>query len=144
MNKLDRLYIDDEDKELYEKIRNEIFKNKDNKDLFLFAMAKGFKVHKRSPLQKKFGFVRTEYLLPQDRALLNAIAIYEKGSEDVLLNEEEVFQIAEEYAHYGIQILKGELETSQFGSFDKKLEKELFELFQGLALDKNGEENPLS
>jgi len=126
----DRINIDKNDRELYDNLKKEkFFEGRENKEQFLFAMTIGFKNDVRRPLKTKEGFVRAEYLQPQDMALINALAMSKKGPE-VLSNKEEVFRIAEEYAHAGIKILADEIKSSSYGSFTKKFEKELFELFE--------------
>jgi len=126
----DRLSIDKADREYYEHaaIKNEVFKGRENKEQFLFAMAIGFKNQLSSPLDAREGFVRAEYLRPEDEALIDAVAIHHTGSADVLADREAVFRIAEEYAHAGIKLLYNKATSSQTGTFHKHLEKELFEL----------------
>jgi len=59
---------------------------------------------------------------------------------DVLMDDDEVFKIAEEYAHAGIRLLADEIKASSFGSFTKKFEKELFELLKEINKDSEYEE----
>jgi len=133
----DRINIDRKDKELYNEGLDPInwlkFRERGGKrtrkEQFLFAMAVGFKNRVRRPLETKEGFFLIKDLQPEDEALLNALAMFEKGVE-ILSNKEEVFKIAEEYAHAGIKILVDEIKSSPFGSVDKKFEKELFDLFE--------------
>lgn len=131
----DRLSIDRADRELYEHdaIKSEILKGRENKEQFLFAMAIGFKNQVRRPLDAREGFVRAEYLRPEDEALIDAVAIHDTGSADVLADREAVFRIAEEYAHAGIRLLYDRATSSQPGSFYKQLEKDLFELLDALG-----------
>ena len=127
----DRINIDKNDRELYDKLE-EIFQGRTRKEQFLFAMAIGFKNDVRRPLKTKEGFFLIKDLRPEDDALINALGMYKKGTE-VLSNKEEVFRIAEEYAHAGIKILADEVKSSSFGSFTKKFEKELFELWYNIV-----------
>lgn len=129
----DRIYIDKNDRELYNKLEDDIFKGKTRKEEFLLAMAIGFKNRIRRPLNSKEGFFLIKDLRPEDEALINALAVFENGFE-ILSNKEEVFKIAEEYAHAGIKVLADEIRQSSFGSFYKKFEKELFELFEKIEL----------
>ncbi|HEY8362751.1 MAG TPA: hypothetical protein VIK77_07680 [Tissierellaceae bacterium] len=129
----DRINIDKNDRELYNKLSKEIFEGKTRKEQFLFAMAIGFKNGIMRPLKTKEGFFLIKDLRPEDEALLNAVAMFVKGPE-ILSSKEEVFKIAEEYAHAGIKILIDEIEASSFGSFAKKFERDLFELFEKLGL----------
>jgi len=112
----DRVYIDKEDRALYEKVENANvleFKKKGRKEQFLLAMAIG----------------------TQDDALMNAIAVYETNSPDVLSNKEEVFKIAEEYAHAGIKLLVDKIETTEFTSFHRQFEKELHEIYDRVVTE---------
>ena len=140
----DVLCIDKRDRQLYDDIaRESIFKDHDRKEQFLVAMATGFGAAAKRPLEgiESSGFFRTSYLQPQDRALINAVAVAESQSVDVLLDPEAVFRTAEEYAHGGIQILHGEIMNTQYGSFDKRFEKVLSEAYDAV-MDKGDEENP--
>lgn len=128
----DRLYIDKKDVNLYKEC--EIFKDKSNREQLLFAMAIGFKNSVKHPLERKEGFVRTEYLKPEDFALLNAVAMYDAKTPEILANKEEVFKIAEEYAHAGIKLLYEKIKSLQYGSFYKQFEKELFEIYNELGV----------
>lgn len=125
----DRLYIDKDDRPLYEKLEEEEMFKRTRKEQFLFAMAIGFKNKLKRPIDKSEGFFLTKDLRPEDETLINALAIWEANSVEVLSNKEEVFKIAEAYAHGGIKILYGKIDTTQFGSFSKHFEKELHEIF---------------
>ncbi len=103
------------------------------KDEFLFAMAIGFKNKVKPSLKMpKDGFFLTKDLKPEDEALINAMAVWESNSVDVLSNKEEVFKIAEEYAHGGVRILHDSIGSTQFGSFSKQFEKMLHEIHEEL------------
>jgi len=128
-----RFDIDEEDKELYDKLKKEdIFKDKNRRDQFLFAMSIGFKNRFRIPIKKKLkgGFFRTEDLRQEDRTLVNSVALSVINSIEDLSNREEVYKIAEEYAHGGIKLLIGKIESTQFGTFWKIFEKELHDIYE--------------
>ncbi|MDK2900710.1 hypothetical protein H0A61_02691 [Koleobacter methoxysyntrophicus] len=129
----DRINIDKKDRNLYNELSKEIFEGKTRKEQFLFAMAFGFKNGVRRSLETKEGFFLIKDLQAEDYALLNAVAITTKGL-IILSNKDEVFKIAEEYAHAGIKILVDEMKSSSFGTFNKKLEKDLFELYEEMGL----------
>jgi len=130
----DRLYIDRDDRKLYEKIEKEdVFKGRTRKEEFLFAMAIGFKNKVKRSLKMKEGFFLTKDLKPEDETLINVIAIWGSNSVEVLLsNKEKVFEIAEEYAHGGIRLLHDSIESTQYGSFSKQFEKTLHEIYEEL------------
>lgn len=130
----DRLYIDKDDRQLYEKLEEEeMFNGRTRKEEFLFTMAIGFKNKIKRPLDKNEGFFLTKDLRPEDETLINALAIWETNSVDVLSNKEEVFKIAEEYAHGGVRILHDSIGSTQFGSFSKQFEKTLHEIYEELT-----------
>jgi hypothetical protein len=129
----DRLYIEKGDRDLYKGIKGEdMFSGKDTKELFIIALAFGFKNKVRKSFQNREGYVRTEYLTDKDKALLYAIALKEADSVDILSDKEEVFKIAEEYAHGGVRILHDSIGSTQFGSFSKQFEKMLHEIYEEL------------
>ena len=130
----DRFNINDSDREIYEKIAKDNlgpFKSKDNKHVFMVAMIYGYKFGKRIPLHgKKFGFIRAEYLTKEEMTIVRSLAINENNSLDVLLDKNEVFKVAEEYANTGIKLLKkdiyGEMQDV-YGDYYKRLGSELLE-----------------
>jgi hypothetical protein len=139
----DRLHVDKADRQLYDDMaRESVFKDQERKEQFLTAMAIGYKEGARRPLQdiESSGFFRTAYLLPQDLALINAVAVVQAGSVEILLDAESVFGIAEEFAHGGIQILHGLIMDTQFGSFAKRLEKMLFDVYN-TAMEESDEKS---
>ncbi len=140
----DRLHIDKGDRGLYERLENEsLFEGTTRKEQFLLAMAIGFKSKAKRALTNKEsgGFFRTSYLRPEDEALMNAVALCDCGSVDLLPNRAEVFRIAEEYAHGGIRLLVGQVDSTEFGSLAKHLEKDLFTMYSELDLDSDDDEN---
>jgi len=130
----DRLNISFSDKVDCEKVikdKSGPFSNKANKHLFMMALGFGYKYGKRKKLSnKKFGFVRIEYLSKEELSIINAIAVKEAGSLDILLNKAGVFKIAEEYANTGLKLLLkdilGEVEGA-YGDYHKRLGSELLE-----------------
>jgi len=133
----DRIYIDIEDRSLYKKIAEEkLFKGKSNRELFLFAMAWGFKNEASQPLGSKDGYFFVKDLRPQDEALINAVALISSGKQlEILTNKEETFGIAERYSHAGIKLLVDKIDAVAHGSFEKHFEKELFHIYNGLKGD---------
>lgn len=124
MNQKDRLEIAKGQREyLYDKI--EIFKGKSRKEQFLFAMAYGFKNNEKKVLKTKEGFFLIKDLRQEDEALINALAVYDTDSLEILTNKEKVYEIAEQYANAGILMLSDKIDSIQFGSFDNIFEKEL-------------------
>jgi hypothetical protein len=126
----DRLYINKNDRDLYNKlIEEKMFNGRSNKELFLFAMAIGVK--NGVPIDTDFneGFIRAEYLNPEDEALLNAVALWHKGNPEVLTDKSEVYRIAQKYAHGGLRLLVDWIENTQYGTYEKHLEKILLDKY---------------
>jgi len=77
------------------------------KDVFMWAASLGYQQGKRRPLNKKVGIFRWAQFSPQiDIPLLKALAIADSGNVNVLLSQEEILTIAEEYANAGIYELR--------------------------------------
>lgn len=143
----DRFYIDKEDRQYYEKVEQEghlNFKDKSQKEQFLLAMAVGFENEQKRALGTKDGFFFSSYMGSNDRALVNAVAINERGAVDVLADEKEVFSIAEQYASAGIRLLCDAIKDTQFGTFDRHFEKELFDNFSQFCGTAEGSVPPKS
>jgi len=131
----DRLYIDKEDRLFYQKAEEENiinFRDKSQKEQFLLALAIGFENEQKRELKTKEGFFLSSYMGADDKTLIYAVALHEHGSVDILADEKEVFNIAEQYASAGIRILYEASQKTQFGKFDKHFEKELFETYMKL------------
>ena len=130
----DRLSIDKDDREMYEEIK--LFKSRENKEKFIFAMAYGFMNNIKFPLKKKEGFFLNKNLKEEDEALIYSLAIRSVGKADVLLDLQKVYEIVEEYAHAGLKLLYDEISINpEVGSFNVKLEKQLFEEFKNNKID---------
>jgi hypothetical protein len=136
----DRIDIEKGEREtLYDTI--DIFKNKSRKEQFLFAMAIGYKNKVKRKLETREGFFLIKDMRLEDEALINAIAINDSNSVEILANKEDVFRIAEEYAHAGIKLLFDKIESTQFGSFEKQFEKELFDAYNELDFGEDSEKH---
>lgn len=126
--KVDRIYIDKKDVADFASLRerrDSPFVNAQNKEIFLAAMVVGFHEGGRIELKNKEGYIRTEYLTDEERALIKAIAISTERGLNVLLDEQKVYSIAEEHATGGISLLKSKVFSGEYGSYVKKLESEL-------------------
>lgn len=90
-------------------------------DLFVLAVAIGYRQKKRTPLKNSHGIIRAEYILDNSDALaiIQAIHIDElrkNAQEDKIDDLSEAYRIANEYANTGFHRLKEELESSAFDS----------------------------
>jgi len=140
----DRLYIDKKDRPRYDKLDEiDMLKFKDRggirtrREQFLIALSVGFKNKHRRKIESREGFVLYKDLHPEDESIIKAIAIYEKGDENILSDPKSVYTISEEYAHSGIIILNEIINSSSYGSFEKRIEKDLFELYKNLGKEYN-------
>lgn len=133
--KIDRIYVDKRDLEDLNRLkqRDSPFAISQNKDIFLAAMVVGYHEGGRIGLKNREGYFRVEYLTDEERALIRAIAISTEGNINVLLDEQKVYSIAEEYAAGGIQLLKARVFSGEYGSYVKKLESELLRSFEKIA-----------
>lgn len=130
----DRLYIHKEDRKLYEMLDEEDLLKRTRKEQFMFVMAFGYNNKIKRHLETREGLFLTKDMRLEDEALINAIAINDADSIEILSNKEEVFKIAEEYAHAGIRLLYDKIKSTQFGSFEKQFEKEIVKIHQNLNL----------
>lgn len=99
----------------FQKIKEMTFfkklENKENKNLFLLAMALGFKYNDYKPIKSgnrhPGGFFRVETLAEKEKSIIKAIAIYhQKNDISILSNPKAYYQIAENYANAGLSKLK--------------------------------------
>ena len=97
------------------------------KDVFMYAMGIGFKNGKRIPLKKRPGVIPLATFKDSEISLIKAIAISEKNSIDVLFGEnvKEIFEIAEEYANGGVDMLFYQVFGDEPGDPDRKMEQAL-------------------
>ena len=138
----DRLFVDEKDRELYDRLEtSDIFEGKTRKEQFLFALAVGFSRGIKRPIQKREGFFLAKDMRPDDEALFSAVAATDADSVQVLPDRAKVFRIAEEYAHAGIRILADEIDSTQYGTFEKHLEKQLHDMYDRIGLATEEEES---
>lgn len=129
-DKIDRIYIEQDDREKYGdksglSVLSPFFSDKENVDLFLFAIAYALKHGlPRRPLKSRYGYARTSYFKETEEMYLKCLAVYEKKSIDVLGDEKEILTIAEEYANAGIKLLYKELSENS-GDYELEIEEYL-------------------
>ena len=101
------------------------------------AMILGFYHESRVTLNRKEGFARVEYLSPEDQSLVKAIAIWVEKDLKVLLDKQKVYSIAEQYAAGGLRYLKEAAFDMEHGSFIKRFESLLVEIYEKLEQSEN-------
>jgi dnd system-associated protein 4 len=81
------------------------------KDVFMWAACLGYRRGERRPLTgKRVTIFRWAQFAPQvDIPLLKALAIADSGDVNVLLSQDEILAIAEEYANAGIHELRASI-----------------------------------
>lgn len=81
------------------------FHGKHMKDVFIFAMAIGFRLGERRKLESRKDIADIDVFKENERILINSVAVRTEGEAKVLMDEEAVFKIAEEFANGGINLL---------------------------------------
>ena len=104
------------------KEKSQLFDDKDNTDIFLFAMALGFKNKVRKRLTNPYPVINCNGFDAKARALIVSLAISENGIA-AISDRNEIRRIAEEYANGGFI----ELDRMVKGKGSKKVIMELEE-----------------
>jgi hypothetical protein len=130
--KVDRLYVDKKDLDDWKRLKEKDspFTGSDNKDIFIAAMIVGYHEGSKIELKSKEGYFFSDNLKPEELALIRAIAVSEKGSLNVLLDEQKVYSIAEQYAAGGVKLLKNKIFSGEYGSYARKLESDLLRQYE--------------
>lgn len=113
----DRVSIETSVHEIYKQLSEKSNQNPEMapfflmKDVFMWAVALGVSKRKRRPLSgnKEQIFRWDQFSQDVDRPALKTIALAEVEEVEILLQEEKILRIAEEYANEGIRELKAEL-----------------------------------
>ncbi len=107
----DRVSIEAAQHDVYKKLagsEKSVFKTM--KDLFLAAACIGYQLNRRERLNRKQQIFSSTIFSPQDDIpIIRALAIADTGDVKVLLDQNEVLTIAEEYANAGIAIIERRL-----------------------------------
>jgi len=81
-------------------------------NVFLVAMSLGAIRGKRRPLNKKLNFIKSQLFKNNyGEALIQALAVFEIGSPSIIIDKNEMYSIAEEYANGGLEILVEQIVT---------------------------------
>lgn len=99
------------------------------KDVFIYAAAYGFRNGLRQKLNKAQPNIPLSVLSEQEKWLLKAIALAESKSLQILNNEKEMYQIAEEYANGALEPIYLEVLGGKAGEPYKRMMQDLFEVF---------------
>jgi len=116
-----------EDKNTYKWLteeRTSPFCGKQFNEIFLLAMAYGKKFGEREKLKERYPNIPLRTFLTEELWLIKAVAMSESNSLDILLNQKELYKIAEEYANNGVKLLKQDI-VDNLGDYDKLLETKI-------------------
>jgi hypothetical protein len=101
-----------------------IFAGKDQKDIFLFAMALGYYSGQKSPVTEKQNNIPVQALTERHKWAVLPIGVMEKEDLLSLKDETSIYSLAEQYANEGIKILKSQMDHKEL-NYSKALEAEL-------------------
>ena len=139
-----RIIYDNEDKAIYDKLRNSsgIFNNLDLIDLFAIAMIYGKKSGRRTELGKgAIGRIRESTISNSNvKDLMMVIAVEETGNMDILSDTNEYFRICEEYAKTGIHLLEQDY-VENGDDLINDFEMEMFEFYDDVIAEDIAEDS---
>ena len=89
-------------------------------ELFMLCLSFGFYSGTKGPLPpRKTDGPRLDYIQPEQMAMMKAVALAEAESSELLLDEDAVFDILEEYAAGGLMLLANSLKEANFQTWIK-------------------------
>ena len=139
-----RIIYDEEDKQIYDKLRAStgIFNKLDIIDLFAIALIYGKKAGRRTELGKgATGRVRESTIRNSNvKDLMMVIAVEETGNMDILSDPNEYFRICEEYAKTGIHLLEQDY-IENGDELISDLEMEMFEFYDEVIAEDIAEDS---
>jgi len=85
-----------------------------NRDIFMLCLGVGFKMQRTRPRPpKNSDAVILKYYTDADRALMRSVALSHTKDHLVMLDEDKVYDIAEEYAAGGLEVLATEMSNQE-------------------------------
>jgi dnd system-associated protein 4 len=119
------VHIDSERREMFEALQeseDSPFYQAENHDLFMFALGYGRENTMPETIKNEKGaFFGRASLSERQQAVIEAVAVSEERDVRVLRDQRIVYEIAEEYANAGIELLHGRV----FGPADDEPRREL-------------------
>jgi dnd system-associated protein 4 len=116
---------------MYEKLKTDTslspFAGATYKDIFLYAMAYGYRHGLREEIEKPRPNIPLSAFSDEEKWLIKAVAVDEKSSLEVLSNEKQVYEIAEEYANGALEIIYSEVFGGKPGEPYKRMMQDLWE-----------------
>lgn len=128
-------------KDLVQNERSPFYK-KTMGDVFIYAMALGYFNNETIPLKKRKGTIPLTAVKDQ-LWLIKSIAISKTNYLGVLLNEKDIYEIAEEYANGGIVLLYNMVLGDHPGDSDKLLEAQIRDILLSSSTSKTANEESL-
>lgn len=119
--------------EIYEKLKNDSlspFCGAIYKDIFLYAMAYGFRHNLNASLERPQANIPLSAFSEEDKWLIKAIAIYKADSLEILSDEKQVYEIAEQYANGAIKSIYAEILGGKPGDPCKRMVQEILEEYK--------------
>jgi len=122
-------YRDKSDDSWLKKDSSSIFAGKNQKDLFIFAMAIGKAKNKKSTVKSKQNNVSVNAMTEKQKWALLSIGISESHDLICLKDEGPLYNLSEKYAEEGMKIIQSHVE--RYGlSYPKFLEAELRDILE--------------
>lgn len=83
-----------------------------NTELFMLCLAVGFEMNKTRPVPpKKSDAVRISYLKEPHLAVMRSVALTHSQNHMILMNEDQIYDVVEQYAAGGLEILAVEMKN---------------------------------
>lgn len=83
-----------------------------NTELFMLCLAVGFEMNKTRPVPpKKSDAVRISYLKEPHLAVMRSVALTHSQDHMILMNEDQIYDVVEQYAAGGLEILAVEMKN---------------------------------
>lgn len=107
-----------------------------NTDLFMLCLAVGFEMNKvRDVPPRKSDAVRISYLKEPHLAIMKSVALSQTQDHMILMNEDKVYDIVEQFAAGGLEILATQMRTQI--NFETYLSKLLYESIKNFSSGKS-------
>lgn len=107
-----------------------------NTDLFMLCLAVGFEMNKvREVPPRKSDAVRISYLKEPHLAIMKSVALSQTQDHLILMNEDKVYDIVEQFAAGGLEILAIQMQTQV--NFETYLSKLLYESIKKFSSTQN-------
>ena len=123
-----RIKIDNSKFELFQKVRQKFPKSCYNSDIFALAVAYGYDAGLKVPIESKRDYINTVSISDELNSVMLLIALAEFSDvNQLIINPSLMFELAEEYANGGIDLLHNDLMNSG-GDFNQHLAEKLIHL----------------